>query len=74
MVLREEYIVFPIWIAHVVLLRPCMRNLHVKTHIEKKSTPLNLLGHLYFMIFYSSWIKIDHHMVYANIVTEPTNL
>ena len=35
-----------------------MRNLQVKTHIGKKSTTVNLLGHVFFRIFYSSWIDI----------------
>ena len=35
-----------------------MRNLQVKTRIEKKSTIFNFLGHVFFRIFYSSWIDI----------------
>ena len=35
-----------------------MRNLQVKTHIGKKSTTFNLLGHVFFRIFNSLWIDI----------------
>ena len=38
-----------------------MRNLQVKTHIGKKSTTFNLFGHVFFRIFYSSWIDIYLH-------------
>ena len=35
-----------------------MGNLQVKTHIEKKSTTFNLFGHVFFKIFYFSWIDV----------------
>jgi len=38
-----------------------VRNLQVKTHIGKKSTTFNLLGQVFFRIFYSSWIDIYLH-------------
>ena len=43
-----------------------MRNLQVKTHIEKKSTTFNLLGHSFFRIFCSSWTDIDLHDLCIN--------
>ena len=43
-----------------------MRNLQIKTHIEKKNTTFNLLGHVLFRIFYSSWIDIYLHDLCIN--------
>ena len=43
-----------------------MRNLQVKIHVEKKSTTFNLLGHVFFRIFHSSWIDIYLHDLCIN--------
>ena len=43
-----------------------MRNRQVKTHIGKNSTTFNLLGHVFFRIFHSSWIDIYLHDLCIN--------
>ena len=63
---RKEYIAFINCIAHFVSLKPCVRNLQVKTHIGKKSTIFYLPGYVFFRLFYSSWAYIDLHDLCIN--------
>jgi hypothetical protein len=56
--------------------KPCVRNLQVKNHIEKKSITFNILSHVFFRILYSSWIGIYLHdkCINFNVLANMINL
>jgi hypothetical protein len=58
---RKKYISFINCIAHVVSLKTLCEKLSRKNSRRKKSTTFNLLGYVFFRVFYSSWINIYLH-------------
>jgi hypothetical protein len=63
---RKEYITFVNCISHIVSLKTLCEKPSSKNSHREKSTTFNLLGHVLFKIFYSSWIDIDLHDLCIN--------